>query len=88
MDPRRGRSHLDQLDSVICCAECSPPVVVEVPVGVFYRLREHDLVRCPNGHQGTLLEYRHAANHPGERCGPFLLQALTALAGETSPMPA
>lgn len=84
MESGRARSRIELLDSIICCAECNPPAVVEVPVGVFYRLRDHDLVRCPNGHSGTLLEYKHAGSHPGERCGPFVLHSPLTLAASAA----
>ncbi|HEX5340228.1 MAG TPA: hypothetical protein VFX47_05060 [Gammaproteobacteria bacterium] len=73
MESGRARSHLDLLSSVICCAECEPPVAVEIPVGVFYRLRDHDTISCPNGHRGSVLDYKNAGNQSGERCGPFVL---------------
>jgi len=74
MTSARVKSLINRLDSVVYCTDCEPPVPVEVRAKVFYRLRDHDLVRCPNGHQGTLHDYKYAAANPGEKSGPFVLQ--------------
>lgn len=74
MSSARVRSLISQLDWIVYCSECDPPVPVEVRARVFYRLRDEDLVRCPNGHRGTLHDYKHAAAHPGQPSGPFVLQ--------------
>jgi hypothetical protein len=73
MSPARVRSLISLLDSTIYCSECNPPVPVEIQARVFYRMRDQDLVHCPNGHQGTMRDYKHAVAHPGERSGPFVL---------------
>lgn len=59
-------------DAAVCCRLCEPPQRVEVPARVFYRLRDHDLVVCPNGHQGTLLQYKCAAGQIATAFGPFI----------------
>ncbi len=59
-------------DAAVCCRLCDPPQRVDIPARVFYRLRDADLVACPNGHQGTLLEYKHAASRIGSPHGPFI----------------
>jgi hypothetical protein len=74
MSSARVRSLISLLDSGIYCSLCSPPVPVEIRARVFYRLRDEDVVNCPNGHQGTLRDYKHAAANPGEQAGPFILQ--------------
>lgn len=65
---------IDRLEAEVYCAECVPPIPVEVRANVFYRLRDHDPIKCPNGHQGTLRDYKYAVANPGERSGPFVLQ--------------
>lgn len=59
-------------DNVVYCRLCEPPRRVEIPAGVFYRLRDMDQVTCPNGHHGTLLEYKHAAVQVAAAHGPFI----------------
>ena len=44
-------------DAAVCCQLCDPPSRVDVPARVFYKLRDEDLIACPNGHQGTVWEY-------------------------------
>lgn len=73
MASARVRSLISLLDSSIYCALCEPPAPVEIRASVFYKLRDQDSVSCPNGHQGTLRDYKYAAAHPGERSGPFIL---------------
>jgi hypothetical protein len=69
-DPSSHRVMLH--DAAVCCHLCDPPQRVEVPARVFYRLRDSDFIACPNGHQGTLLEYKHAACHLATPHGPFI----------------
>lgn len=69
----RVKSLICQLDWNIFCTECNPPAPVEVRAGVFYRFHDQELISCPNGHQGTLRDYRRAAACPGEQAGPFVL---------------
>ncbi|HEY1992289.1 MAG TPA: hypothetical protein VGH71_07485 [Gammaproteobacteria bacterium] len=64
--------HLPQRDTAVCCRLCDPPQRVDIPARVFYRLKDADTVACPNGHQGTLLEYKQAAAEQGTAHGPFL----------------
>jgi hypothetical protein len=64
--------YLPQLDAAVCCRLCDPPRRVEVPARVFYRLKDEDTIACPNGHQGTLLEYKQAASERGAVHGPFI----------------
>jgi hypothetical protein len=59
-------------DTAVCCCLCDPPQRVEVPARVFYRLKDADIVTCPNGHQGTLREYKQAAGDPTTPHGPFI----------------
>lgn len=59
-------------DAAVCCRLCDPPQRVEVPPRVFYRLRDTDHLTCPNGHQGTLLEYKRAAGQIATPHGPFI----------------
>ena len=59
-------------DHAVYCRLCEPPRRVEIPAGVFYRLRDMDQVACPNGHHGTLLEYKHAAAQVDTAHGPFI----------------
>jgi len=59
-------------DVAVCCRLCDPPQRVEIPARVFYRLRDADSVACPNGHQGTLLEYKQAAGQVATPHGPFI----------------
>lgn len=67
------REHrLQQPDTAVCCHLCEPPQRVEIPARVFYRLKDMDAVSCPNGHQGTLLEYKQAAAERGTAYGPFI----------------
>jgi hypothetical protein len=66
--PRTDLMH----DSAVCCRLCDPPRRIDIPAGVFYRLRDTDQVTCPNGHQGTLLEYKHAAVQIATAHGPFI----------------
>jgi hypothetical protein len=58
--------------TAVCCRECDPPTRVEIPARVFYRLKDHDLVSCPNGHRGSLAEYKLAATGAAEPQGPFM----------------
>ena len=58
--------------TAVCCRECDPPTRVEIPARVFYRLKDHEMVSCPNGHQGSLAEYKQAAAGTAERYGPFM----------------
>lgn len=74
MSSARVRSLINQLDSTVYCTACEPPVPVEVRARVFYRMHDHDLVSCPNGHQGTLGDYKRAASNPGKPAGPFILE--------------
>jgi hypothetical protein len=71
-----GKPRLDHRlmlhDPAVCCRLCDPPQRVEIPARVFYRLRDGDQVSCPNGHLGTLLEYKHAAGRIGSAHGPFI----------------
>ncbi len=60
------------LPDAVCCHLCVPPQRVEIPAGVFYRLRDADLIACANGHQGTLSEYKRAAARVGTPHGPFI----------------
>lgn len=67
------RQHpLPQRDTPVCCHLCDPPQQVEIPARVFYRLKDADSVACPNGHRGTLLEYKQAAAERGTAHGPFI----------------
>jgi len=59
-------------NTAVYCRLCDPPRQIEIPAGVFYRLRDMDQVACPNGHQGTLLEYKHAAAQIATAHGPFI----------------
>lgn len=59
-------------DVAVCCRLCDPPQRVEIPARVFYRLKDADSVACPNGHQGTLLEYKQAAEQVAMPHGPFI----------------
>jgi hypothetical protein len=74
MSSARVRSLISLLDSSIYCSLCNPPVPVEIRARVFYRLRDEDPVTCPNGHHGTLRDYKSAVANPGEQSGPFILQ--------------
>ena len=74
MTSARVKSLISGLDSVVYCTDCVPPIAVEIRANVFYRLQDHDLVSCPNGHRGTLRDYKYAAANPGEKSGPFVLQ--------------
>lgn len=65
-------AHLPQQETVVCCRLCDPPQRVELPARVFYRLKDADTLTCPNGHQGTLLEYKQAAAERGAVHGPFI----------------
>lgn len=65
-------AHHSTLDAAVCCHRCEPPQRVEVPARIFYRLRDADLITCPNGHQGTLFEYKRAASLVGTPQGPFI----------------
>lgn len=56
----------------VCCCLCDPPQRVEIPARIFYRLKDMDMVTCPNGHQGTLREYKQAAAEPATPHGPFI----------------
>lgn len=56
----------------VCCVECRPPTPLEIPARIFYRLKDHDLIACPQGHRGSLRDFKHARDHFGERYGPFL----------------
>lgn len=58
--------------ATVCCAECSPPSILEIPAHIFYRLKDADVIACRHGHHGTLREYKDAANGPSTRCGPFV----------------
>ena len=64
--------HLPQLDAAVYCRLCDPPQRVELPARVFYRLKDADSIVCPNGHRGTLLEYKQAASERGTAYGPFI----------------
>jgi hypothetical protein len=70
-DSRQGH-RLMLHDAAVCCRLCDPPQRVEVPARVFYRLRDQDLIACPNGHQGTLQQYKDAAQQQGATHGPFI----------------
>ena len=59
-------------DAPVCCQLCDPPSRVEVPARVFYKLRDEDLIACPNGHQGTVWEYKQAAGNVASSHGPFI----------------
>lgn len=59
-------------DVAVCCRLCDPPQRVEIPARVFYRLKDADTVACPNGHQGTVLEYKQAAGQLATAHGPFI----------------
>ncbi len=59
-------------DAPVCCQLCDPPSRVEVPARVFYKLRDEDLIACPNGHQGTVWEYKQAAGTVATSHGPFI----------------
>jgi hypothetical protein len=39
---------------------------------VFYRLKDADMIACPKGHRGTLLEYKQAAGQMATPYGPFI----------------
>ncbi|HEY4128307.1 MAG TPA: hypothetical protein VGN70_09700 [Gammaproteobacteria bacterium] len=71
-----GKPHRDHRlmlhDAVVCCRLCVPPQQVDIPARIFYRLRDGDAVSCPNGHLGTLLDYKHAAGRIGTAYGPFI----------------
>ena len=71
--------HLPQRDTAVCCHLCNPPQPVEIPARVFYRLKDADSVTCPNGHRGTLLEYKQAAAERGAAHGPFLTMMVPPL---------
>ena len=64
--------HLPRQDTDVCCHLCEPPQRVEIPARVFYRLKDTDTVSCPNGHRGSLLEYKQAAADRGTVYGPFI----------------
>ncbi len=59
-------------DAAVCCRLCDPPQRVEVAARIFYKLKDTDLIACPNGHQGTLLEYKNAAGQIATPHGPFI----------------
>jgi hypothetical protein len=59
-------------DAAVCCHLCTPPRRVEIPARVFYKLKDEDFVSCPNGHMGTLMEYKRAAASIAFACGPFI----------------
>ena len=59
-------------DAVVCCRLCDPPCRVDIPARVFYRLRDEDRVSCPQGHQGSLLQYKQAAACIAVASGPFI----------------
>ncbi|MGH7485884.1 MAG: hypothetical protein ACREMY_09825, partial [bacterium] len=65
MASARVRSLISLLDSSVYCGLCEPPSPVEISASVFYRLRDQDIVSCPNGHQGKLSDYKYAVAHPG-----------------------
>ena len=68
----RQTGMLETLSAAVCCWECDPPSRVEIPARVYYRLKDQDSVSCPNGHMGSLADYKRAAGGTGERHGPFL----------------
>jgi len=68
----RQAGMLSMPSTAVCCWECDPPSRVEIPARVYYRLKDSDLVSCPNGHVGKLADYKRAANSPAERHGPFM----------------
>jgi len=70
--PERLDHRLMLNDAPVCCRLCEPPQRVEVPARVFYRLKDTDTITCPNGHRGTLLEYKQAACHISSAHGPFI----------------
>ena len=59
-------------DTAVYCRLCDPPQRIDIPARVFYKLRDTDRVSCPNGHHGTLLEYKHAAAQATTPHGPFI----------------
>ncbi len=59
-------------DAPVCCHLCTPPCQVDIPARVFYKLKDEDFVSCPNGHMGTLMEYKRAAASVANACGPFI----------------
>jgi len=70
--PERPDHRLMLNDAPVCCRLCEPPQRVEVPARVFYRLKDADTIACPNGHQGTLEEYKQAAGQLATPYGPFI----------------
>ncbi len=72
MDQVHLTSLIGLRNSSVWCQECDPPTRVEVPVRVFYRLHDEEVIACPNGHQGTMREYKDAANRADVRHGPFI----------------
>lgn len=71
--PSPARSPSDPAGkTAVCCSRCNPPQRVEVPARIFYRLKDHELISCPNGHQGTLLDYKRAASEMAVAHGPFI----------------
>jgi hypothetical protein len=59
-------------EPTVYCRECDPPSRVDIPAGVYYRMQDADTVSCPNGHRGTLEDYKNAARDPAVRHGPFV----------------
>jgi len=72
MGRSRIRKHIMPHDGAVCCQLCDPPQRVEIPARVFYKLLDADVVSCPNGHQGTLLQYKQAAACRAVAHGPFI----------------
>lgn len=72
MGRHRYGPHIMFHDAPVCCQLCDPPQRVEIPARVFYKLKDTDVVNCPNGHQGTLLQYKQAATCMATAYGPFI----------------
>lgn len=72
MGSHRPSPRILEQDAPVCCHYCDPPRRVEIPARVFYKLRDGDVVTCPGGHQGTLLQYKQAAACLGAVHGPFV----------------
>ena len=70
--PDRRSPSIMLRDAPVCCHLCDPPSRVEVPARVFYKLRDEDLISCPNGHRGTVWEYKMAAGSVATSHGPFI----------------
>jgi hypothetical protein len=72
MDRDQLASLVGLRNSSVWCQECDPPTRVEVAARVFYRLKDEEAIACPNGHRGTVREYKDAANSAAVRHGPFI----------------